>query len=220
MFVEEIINRDIAPLRTSDPASFAMGMMDEYRLNHLPIVNGVDYLGLISENDIFAESAFDEPVGSLKLSLNRPFIEEHRHIFEAVKLAAELKLTVIPVVNKKEQYLGVITLEKLVYAFSRMSAIENPGGLIVLEININDYSMSEISQIVESNDAKILSMFINPHSDSTKLDVTLKLNRNDLGSILQTFNRYNYIVKAIYAEEEYMDYLHERYDLLMKFLDI
>jgi hypothetical protein len=104
--------------------------------------------------------------------------------------------------------------------FSKLSAIEKPGGIIVLEIAQSDYLMTEISQIIESNDAKILSMYVNTMEDSTKLEVTLKLNITDLTSIIQTFNRYEYSIKASFMEfDEQEDLYNERYDLFMRFLN-
>ena len=89
-----------------------------------------------------------------------------------------------------------------------------------MEVTQSDYSMSEISQIIESNNAKILSMYINTLPDSTKLEVTLKLNLTDLTSIIQTFNRYEYHIKESFMDyDEQDDLYNERYDLFMRFLN-
>jgi hypothetical protein len=114
----------------------------------------------------------------------------------------------------------VITLPLLVQKFAENSGILNPGGIIVLELNAADYSMTEISTIVESNDAKILNSFVTAHSDSTKIEVTLKLNRLDIYPVLQTFYRYNYIVLASFSESNYMNGLKDRFDSLMSYLNI
>ena len=90
----------------------------------------------------------------------------------------------------------------------------------MLELNLHDYSLSEISRIVESNDAKILSLYISSHMDSTKLEVTIKINRTDLSAIIQTFNRYNYTIKASFHQSEYVDDLKDRFDSFMSFLNI
>jgi len=87
-------------------------------------------------------------------------------------------------------------------------------------LNLHDYSLSEISRIVESNDAKILSLYISSHTDSTKLEVTIKINRTDLSAIIQTFNRYNYTIKASFHQSEYVDDLKDRFDSFMSFLNI
>ena len=152
--------------------------------------------------------------------MNNPFVTENQHIFEVIKLATTLKLSLIPVLDNKNKYIGVITLRKLIDGLSASTAINNLGGIIVLEINPNDYSLSEIAQIVESNDTKILSLFITSHSNSTQMDVTIKLNRMDISPVLQTFKRYNYNVKTILVEQEIIEDLQDRYDSLMKYLSI
>ncbi len=220
MFAKDLTDDTILPVKTSDTGALALTMMDEYKVSHLPIVNNTDFLGLITEDDIYTNNHFDEPLGIHILSMNRPFVNENQHVFEVIKIFAELELTLLPVVDAKENYLGVISKRKLIEEFSEITAVKSPGAILVLEISVNDYSLSEIAQIVESNDTKILSTYITSHPDSTKMDVTLKLNRNDISPVLQTFNRYNYIVKGIYAEPEVSDDLNERFDALMKYLSI
>jgi hypothetical protein len=133
---------------------------------------------------------------------------------------SSLKLSVIPVLNDKDQYLGLIHLSTLLQHFAEMASMKESGGLLVLELNIHDYSLSEISRIVESNDGKILSLYISSHIDSTKLEVTIKINKTDLSSIIQTFNRYNYTIKASFHQSEYVDDLKDRFDSFMSFLNI
>jgi hypothetical protein len=99
-------------------------------------------------------------------------------------------------------------------------SILNPGGIIILEIAENNYSMAEISQIVESNDSRIIGAFFTTRPDSTLIDLTLKINNIDLNPVIQTFERYNYTIKATFAEEDDMDDLKERYDALMNYLNI
>ncbi len=220
MFAKDLTDDTILPVKTSDTGALALTMMDEYKVSHLPIVNNTDFLGLINEDDIYTNNHFDDPLGIHILSMNRPFVNENQHVFEVIKIFAELELTLLPVVDAKENYLGVISKRKLIEEFSEITAVKSPGAILVLEISVNDYSLSEIAQIVESNDTKILSTYITSHPDSTKMNVTLKLNRNDISPVLQTFNRYNYIVKGIYAEPEVSDDLNERFDALMKYLSI
>lgn len=220
MLAKDLTDETILPAKTSDLATLALAWLDEYKVSHLPIVNGDNYLGLISENDIYSANSFDEPLGNHNLTLNRPAVFENQHIFEVVKLINELNITLVPVLSNKNNYLGVITLKKIIEEINKMSSLESPGAILVLEININDYSLSEIAQIVESNDTKIISLYITSHNDSTKLEVTIKLNRMDINPLLQTFNRYNYNVTSIIAESDMNDDMQDRFDSLMKFLSI
>jgi acetoin utilization protein AcuB len=114
----------------------------------------------------------------------------------------------------------VITLPNLLRYLTLNTSILNPGGLIILEVAENNYSMAEISQIVESNDARIIGAFFTTHPDSTSIDLTLKINNIDLNPVIQTFERYNYNIKATFAEKDDLDDLKERYDALMNFLSI
>lgn len=220
MLAKDLISDEIPALRTSDTAVEALNWMEVFRISHLPIVNNEEFLGLISDADIFDFNNPNEAIGSHKLSLRRPAVRFNQHIYEVMEVAARLKLSIIPVLDDHNKFLGVVQMRDLLHHFSKLSAIEKPGGIIVLEITQSDYSMTEISQIVESNDAKILSMYVNTHPDTTKLEVTIKLNVTDLTSIIQTFNRYEYSIKASFMEfDEQDDLYNERYDLFMRYLN-
>ena len=166
MLASELIKDIIPPLKTSDTGLKALDWMEEFKVTHLPIVNKEDFLGVISEDDILALNKPDEPIGNHSLSLMRQFIKEDQHIYEAIKLITKMKLSLVPVLDVNEHYLGVITLPDLVEAMATLTSVNSPGGIIMLELNINDYSLSEIAQIVESNGASILSLYVNPHPDS------------------------------------------------------
>jgi acetoin utilization protein AcuB len=221
MIARELITTSITPLRTSDTGAFALAQMEEFRVSHLPIVNEVDFLGIISDTDILALNDPDEPVGNSRLSLTGAYVTEGQHIFEAMKVFDSLKLSLLPVLSDKDHFLGVITIPNLLKEITTIMGINNPGGIIVLEINDKDYTLTEIAHIVESNDAKILNLYVSSYPDSTKLDVTLKINRIDLSPVLQTFFRYNYTVKASWSHEDaYNEGLHDRFDALMNYLNI
>ncbi len=101
-----------------------------------------------------------------------------------------------------------------------MASIKDPGGVVILEMNPNDYTLSEISRIVEGNDAKILSSFVTTATDSNRIEVSLKINKTDLSAILQTFNRYNYTIKASFHKSEFIDEMKDRYDSFMNFMNV
>ena len=167
----------------------------------LPIVNDKDFLGLVSESDIYDLNIPEEPLGNHQLSLVRPYLHEGQHILEAMEMVSKLKLSLVPVLDARKHYLGVITTTELVHHFADFAALKNPGGIIVLVLNHNDYSLAQIAQIVEGNDAKILGTFLTSSSDTTQIELSLKLNVTDLTSIIQTFNRYNYSVLGSYMKQ-------------------
>lgn len=221
MLAKDLISEVIPALRTSDTGQKALYWMDIFRISHLPIVNNEDYLGIISDKDIYDLNMAEEPIGNHTLSLSRPYVLDNQHIFEVIHLAAQNKLTVVPVLDSQNHYLGVISVNDLLFAMARFSSLDQPGGIIVLEMNIRDYSLTHISQIVESNDAKILAAYITSFPDSTKLEVTLKINREDLTSIIQSLLRHNYIVKASFMEENDMEaFYRNRLESFLKYLNI
>lgn len=220
MIASELITDEIPPLKTSDTGIRALSWMDELKVSHLPIVNNLEFLGLISDTDILDLNKPEEPIGNHRLSLVRPFVKEEEHLFEVLKLVQHMKLTLVPVLDAENHYLGVITLPSLITKFSEMSSVSEPGGIIVLELNLADYSMSEIAQIVESNDGKILSSYITSKADSNKLEVTLKINKTDLSGVLQTFYRYDYSVKATFHQSEFNDDVRNRFDSFMNFINM
>lgn len=216
----DIIISDVAPLKTSDTAEYALRVMEEFKVSHLPIVNNEVFLGVISESDILSEEDLSQAIGSIKLSLNRAAIFENQHVYEVLKLISETRLSIIPVLNAKNHYLGSITLYDLVQNVSTLTAISNPGAIIILEMFTHDYLLSQIASIVESNDAKILSLYIQEQTDSTKMNVIIKINKNDISSIVSTFNRYNYIIKESFSESDYFDMLNDKYDEFLSWLNI
>jgi len=220
MLAKDLIADTIPPLKISDTGVKALSWMDEFKVRHLPVVNNIEYMGLISESDILDLNSPDKLLGDLKLSLKRPFVTQDQHIYEVIKLIASLKLTLMPVLNDKQNFMGTIPLNHLFQSFANMASLTSAGSLIVLELNVNDYSLSEIGQIVESNDAKILSSYITSHSDSTKLEITLKVNKTNISDVLQTFNRYDYTVIASYQQTEFVEDLKNRLEYLMNYINI
>lgn len=219
MLAIDLITDTIPPLKISDSGSKALNWMDEFKVRQLPIVKGTEYIGLISESDILDLNQPDEPLELHKLSLPRPFVNKHQHIFDVIKVVSSLDLSLLPVLDE-DRYLGIIPLHHLFRSFSKMSSIDDNGSLIVLELNINDYSLSQIGQIVESNDAKVLSSYITSHDDSTKLELTIKINKTNIADIIQTFNRYDYVITASYQDSDYTEDLKDRLDYLQNYLNI
>jgi len=221
MRANELISEVIMPLRTSDTGNIALSWMDELHVSHLPIVNNETFLGLVSEKDIYELNDPDEPLGGYQLSLVRPYVYDDQHLFEVIRILSTMNLTLVPVLDEHENYLGCITQSRLLKEIAQMGTIDQPGGIIVLQMNVADYSLHEISRIVESNDAKILSSNVRSFNESNMIEVTLKLNKIDVSPVIQTFNRYDYQISASFSEENnYDDLLKERFGSLMNYLNI
>jgi len=176
MIAAELISDIVVPLKTSDTVDTAISMLAEFKISHLPVVNNHSYLALISEDDLLSDVDLEAPVGNIKLALPRLMINEHQHIYDVIRMMSEHKLTLLPVVDADENYVGAISMDSLTGNMAKMAAINQPGAIIVLEMSQNDYSLSEIAQIIESNDARILSMYVTAKIDSTNMDVILKIN--------------------------------------------
>jgi acetoin utilization protein AcuB len=221
MVAKDLISEVVPSLRTSDSGQTALNWMEIFRISHLPIVNNLDFLGLISDTDIYDMNQPEEPIGNHSLTLLKPYVTSEQHLFEVIGLASRLKLTVVPVLDEKNHFKGVITTTDLVRYLAGISSMDQPGGIIVLELIERDYSLSQIAQIVEGNNVKVLSMYVTSPPDSTKLEVTIKVNTNDIASVIRTFERYNYDIKTWITADDSMDrFYSERFDLLMKYMNI
>ena len=221
MIARQLITNDVIPLKTSDTGEFALLQMEEARLSHLPIVEGTDYIGVISDKEILAEDEPQMEIGRYALAPSRIFVNEEQHAYEVLRAFSSMKITLLPVLSDSNQYLGAIVLPTVVRVLSEMVGALNPGGVIILEISEKDNSLKEIVHIVESNDAKILSCYVSSQPDSTKLEVTIKVNRMEIGPLLQTFSRLNYPVKASWSREDsFNEVLQDRFDALMNYLNI
>jgi hypothetical protein len=152
--------------------------------------------------------------------LPRPYVSGNTHIYEVLARIADHKLSVLPILDENERYLGCTDVHHLMQLIANTGSIKEIGGILVLEMNASDYSMAQIGQIVESNNAKVLSSFIMSSSDTTKIEVTLKINELELDRIIRTFERYDYIIKASYQKGRFDDDLQFRFDALMNYLKL
>jgi acetoin utilization protein AcuB len=221
MVAKDLISEIIPSLKTSDTGQTALNLMEIFRISHLPIVNNQDFLGLISDTDIYDMNQPEEPIGNHELTLLKPYVTDDQHLFEVIGLAARLKLSVVPVLDNNNHFKGVITTNDLVRHIAGISSMDQPGGIVVLEMIERDYSLTQIAQIVESNNIKVLSMYITSPRESTRLEVTLKVSTTDLQALIRTFERYNYDVKTWVTTNDSIDrFYSERFDLLMKYLNM
>lgn len=217
----ELLSSVVPAINITDTGSIVLNWMDVFKISHLPIIDNGEYVGLISESDIYDMPNPDLPIKEQKLFLARPFVYQNQHIFEIMELLSKNKISAVPVLNQDNQYVGIITLNDLSNEIAHLVSADNPGAIIVLELNIHDYSLSEIAQIVEGNDTKILSLYVHNHNQPDKILITLKLNRTNVTSVVQTFERYSYRIIQVYSHDNDMDImLQDRFDSFMKFLSI
>jgi predicted transcriptional regulator len=205
----------------NNTGSDVLYLMDEDKLSMLPVVNNENYVGLITEAMVFNMKDPDKPLAQNKIPYQHVYVKENQHIYEVIKMMSTENVPLLPVLDDKDRYKGCISIQTLIKHMGNFTAVSNPGAIILLELNQNDYVLSQIAQIVESNDAKILSLYVTSDINSTKMEVTIKVSKMEIQSIIQAFNRYNYIIKATYTEDEEMyNDLRDRYDSLMNYLNI
>lgn len=219
MLSAEIINDLIPPLKTSDSGDRALSLMEDFKISHLPVVNKSEYLGLLSEDEVIEMDDTFESIEKISLKLLKPYVYHWQHIYDVMKLMSELKLSVVPVLDDNDHYLGLVPITSMIDYFARLTSLESTGAVIVVEVDTRNYMMSEIARIVESNDAHILSSYIDADRDSTKIRVTLKLDKEDVGGIVQTFQRFNYTISSLYKHKDKHDDTKERFDSFMRYLN-
>lgn len=219
MIASKLISNVISQVRTSDTGEEVITLMNVFHVKHLPIVNNEELLGVISEDDILSNN-LEESVGSYRLTLKKAYVKENDHIFEVMNLMAEYDLTVVPVVNEGGKYVGLISMEELLFYYARSFSFSEPGSILVIEIDKIDYSLAEIARIIESENALILCSFITKSADHSSVLITLKLNIQDIKHVVATLRRFEYNVKASFTEQIFVDNLKDHYDSFINYLNV
>ena len=219
MIAKELISSAVLPLKTSETGERALEFMADFHVRHLPIVNKMQLLGLISEDDIYAHDV-SEAVGSYSLSIQKTCVKQNDHIFEVMSLMAEYDLTTVPVVDDDDQYMGIITLEDILHYYASSFSFKEPGSILVLKMNKQDYLLSEISRLIEMENASIIGTFISNIPESTNILVTIKINKQEISKIVATLQRFEYEIEGTYTESSYVNMLKDRYDSLISYLNI
>lgn len=220
MLVSNIIENNFPQVHFTDKVSFALMLMDDYHVEHLAVANDDKFAGVISK-DVLLNEDEDASLGDLAEQFEQVSVQIHEHFLEAVKVMAEAgDITLVPVINEAKDLLGVITGKKLLHALSIFNAVEEPGGVIVLEMDRRNLSFGELSRLVETNDAYITQMNTYTETATGLLQVTIKVNKIEISDIVATLQRYDYNIRYYFGEELYENELKENLDLLMTYLNI
>ena len=218
MIASELISNVVPVLKPEDTCLQALNWMELFRVSHLPMEQGKMYLGLVDDEMIYAHGDLNDRLDVLQIPVEGTFVYENYHIYDVICLAAGSLLSVVPVLDRKNNFVGSITLTDILRHLDTLLCVDQPGGILVLEVNRIDYSLA---QIVEYNEARVLSCYVSGNRDSQQLQITLKINTLNVDPILDTFIRYGYTVKNSFVTgEEEQDSLRERYGLLMKYLEL
>ncbi len=220
MKVKYLISEYIPPLKYTETGEKALNWMNEFRVSHLPVLHGSEYVGLISDDDIYDMADPSQMLKTEFINLPKPFVYSDCHVYDVMKLISDLKITVVPILTRGHEYIGCTDLLYLMSQITAVGSIKESGGILVLKMADHDYSLTEISRIVEENNAKILSSYVTSKLDSTEIEVTLKINVLNLDSIIRTFERYDYIISETYAKGTHEKDMKGRYDELMNYLNM
>ncbi len=220
MIAPNLISDSIAALHLDDSGEQAMMAMHEYNVSQMPVVDGNSYIGLVTMEDIISIKPLSQPLKSFVQTFRKPFVKDTAHIFDVMKAALDFNVRVVPVIDEDHTYLGLISAESCLRAFAVLNSVKDAGGILELEIPVKDYLMSEVARIVEDNEAEILCLYTNINQSEQKAEITIKLNTTEVSAIVAAFERYEYEVKAIHNDTGYAENLKERYDLLMRYLNV
>ena len=213
----------IAPLlpalAPSDSGTRALELMEENDCTQLPLVSDDHYLALIQEKDLLDTASSNGSLGELAILAFRPAILSTAHPYEALRLMNQLNLSVLPIMDFDQRYIGSITRESMLKYLAESSGTEVPGGIIVLQIEPRNYSLYEIARICENEDVLILNTQLFTTPDGT-MELTIKTNRTALEAVISSFERHEYRIKEVYGDTKSMEDVMGKYNLLMNYLNM
>ena len=220
MIAVDLIHDDIPLLNLSDDISTAITFFDDYKLYQIPVFEASKFLGLIDE-EIVLNAPPKSKIKDLKKQFRKEEVLSKKNLFDVLYFFKKGDLCVLPVVDKNNNYLGCIHEKILLLKLCEILKVQTPGGIIHLEINIVDYSLAQIAQIVEGNGARILSLVCLPNSSSSKLmEILIKINQEELSGIIQTFQRYEYKIIASSHKNIHKEGLNDRLESFIRYLNI
>ena len=220
MLTIDLNNNIIPQLKLEDTVSKALQLVNEYRVSHLPVVSDEKYLGLIGEDDLLDIENKSISIEQLREEFINVSVQENEHFLQAVNVSNEYQISVVPIINEERNFVGAISSQSLLQALGNFSGSHEIGGIIVLEMERNQFAISEISRIVESNEASIMHLNTGIQPGSGLLTVTLHINKKELSVIVAAFERYEYRVIYFFGEEKFDNELKSNYRHLMNYLDI
>lgn len=218
MLARDLISPIIPTVNCSDSAARALGLMNEFHLSQLPIVEEEQYLCLLEESVILDWEDQEMLLKNVQFSHVKPAVRGSAHFFEALKLAGDYKLSLVPVIDEEAHYLGAIPQENLLFTLSHFNGVHESGGILVLGMDQNDFMLSEIARLAEAEDVHILGVHTCNDTATGKLRVVLKTNRQDLNGFVATLRRFRYEVEDRFDTPPSDDQLQKNYDLLMNYI--
>jgi predicted transcriptional regulator len=219
MLAATIASKALPQIQFTDKVAFVLQCMEDFDVQHLPVVKDDYYSGLISKETLL-DSSETETIANLADTFLRIAINEKAHFLTALSLFTKHHISLLPVVNEQQETIGVVLQENLNELLAQFLGVDMPGATIVLAINPYQYSLAEMSRLVETNNAQILHLNASFDEATGNLIVTLKINKEEAAAIIATFQRYNYQVLHYFGNSPIHDDIEEHYQHLMNYLDV
>ncbi|HSU27005.1 MAG TPA: CBS domain-containing protein [Chitinophagaceae bacterium] len=220
MLTGELNSPSLPYLHLHDKVYQALQLMNDNHVTHLPIVDGEKYIGIISEDDLLLVENDHTELADIQQSFGNASVKNDEHFLMALRVAADNGLSVVPIVGEDNEIMGALPYSDLLKQASEFMSLNEPGGLIVLEMETNQYSFNELSKLVETNDAQITQLNTSNNAETGMMQVTIRINKPDVSDIVATLQRYEYNVKYFFGEEQYVNELKSNYENLMNYLKI
>lgn len=219
MLAYQLIQQTFPTLNLTDTVGFALQLMDEYDVQHLPIINEEKLIGLVAKDDLLDENE-THLLASSEERFIKVSVKKEAFVLTALKIVTQNDLTILPVVNELDELMGTISTTILLQHISKFLGTDEPGGIIVLEVERRNFSFGEISRLVETNDAYITQLNTYTEAETGLVIVSVKVNKVEISDILATFQRYDYVVRYYFGEEQFANELKENYNHLMAYLNL
>ncbi len=216
--IKEYINTDFKAINSNDSIIVVQDFFHELNFSHFPVIEAGVYLGCIALDDIETFDS-DKKVSDYRYALEGFYARTADIWLDVLEVFAKNHTNVVPVLDENNQYIGYYELEDIIKFFHETPFLKEAGGIIIVKKPVLDYSMSQITQIVESNNGKLLGLFIS-EADVQSVQITMKISLGAMNDIIQTFRRYNYEIISEHQEDNYINNLKERSDYLDKYLNI
>ncbi len=220
MLTANLITTTYPQLQLNDSVAKALQLMSDYKMYHLPIISEGVYLGLVAEAALLDVSNEQTTLQALSGLLLPCLVFENQHFLAAINACNQFETMVVPVLALDKSYMGLITATDLLRSVGHFTGTNEIGGIIVLEVDRRQFSISEISRIVESNNATVLHLNTLEIATSGMLEVTLHISKKEISSIVSAFERYNYVVTYYFGAEVFENEMQDNYNNLMHFLNI
>ena len=220
MIAQDLINPLIPALYTDDDIAKATALLDDLIVAQLPVVHGSAFLGFVTNDMLFDDLFGHTTVGQYQLRAKDCSVRHDQHFYEVAKVLSDCDQSMVAVVDD-DDFVGVIDTNTMLLAFSQTTAVQSLGGVVELSIKQIDYSLTEITRLVEADGVKVLGCFLrNDPTDLSKIKLTLKLDQKNVTRTVATLERFNYHVQALFQEELIDSHEKERLNALLKYLDM